>query len=77
MVIFFLDLPLLVKVILVGFWPQVRKILALRLALVHLALDVEKVIKVVFVVIMISKQLRKVMGVGPMSVSCIHASTYS
>jgi len=77
MVIFFLDFPLLVKVILVGFRPQVRKILALRLALVHLALDVEKVIKVVFVVIMISKQLRKVMGVGPMSVSCIHASTYS
>ena len=77
MVIFFLDFPLLVKVILVSFRPQVRKILALRLALVHLALDVEKVIKVVFVVIMISKQLRKVMGVGPMSVSCIHASTYS
>lgn len=77
MVIFFLDLPLLVKVILVGFWPQVRKILALGLALVHLALDVEKVIKVVFVVVMISEQLRKVMGVGPMSVSCIHASTYS
>ena len=77
MVIFFLDLPLLVKVIFVGFWPQVRKILALGLALVHLALDVEKVIKVVFVVVMISEQLRKVMGIGPMSVSCIHASTYS
>ena len=77
MVIFFLDLPLLVKVILESFRPQMRKILALRLALVHLALDVEKVIKVVFVVVMISEQLRKVMGVGPMSVSCIHASTYS
>ena len=77
MVIFFLDFPLLVEVIFVGFRPQVRKILALGLLLVDLALDIEEVSKVAFVVVMISEQLREVMGVGPMSVSYIHACTYS
>ena len=77
MVIFFLDFPLLEKVIFVSFRPQVCQILTLWLLLVYLALDVEKFIEVSFVVVMVSEQLCKVMGVRPMSVSCIHSSTYS
>lgn len=76
MVIFLLNLPLLEKVIFVGFRPQMRKILALGRLLVYLALDVEKVIEVVLVVVMIGEQLREVMWIRTMSVSCIHFNLF-
>ena len=54
-----------------------RQILALGLLLVNHALNIEKIIKMSFVIVMIGEQLSKVMWIWTMSVSYVHSCTDS